>query len=88
VRRCRWAWKRKRTEQEIQAQIRSAAQKLEASRKLVATTGDTRQYAYEQLAGEQYRFEGGLSENYRVLEYQVIFSQSEYSELQALISEG
>ena len=78
--------RRKNLEHKIQAEIRSAVRKLEADRQLVETAAEQRGYAKEQLIGEQKRFEGGVSENYRVLDYQMRYSQSENSELQALIS--
>jgi outer membrane protein len=77
---------RKNSEQKIQAEIRTSARKLDTDRKLVASAGDQRAYANEQLIGEQKRFEGGVIENYKVLEAQSNLSQAEFTELQALVS--
>ncbi len=63
--------KRKNIEQQIQAEIRSAAQKIETNRMLVESARSATAYAKEQLIGEQKRFEGGVSENFRVLDRQV-----------------
>jgi len=78
--------KRKNIEQQIQSEIRSGYQKVEASRKLVESARMSRIYAEEQLKGEQKRFENGVSENFRVLQRQSDYSQAQGSELQALIS--
>jgi outer membrane protein TolC len=78
--------RRKNSEQKIQAEIRTAARRLEADRQLVESATAQREFAYQQLMGEQKRFEGGVIENFRVLDSQSNFSQAEYSELQALIS--
>jgi outer membrane protein len=78
--------RRKNLEQQIQSEIRSAYQKIEASRKLVESARMQRTYAEEQLKGEQKRFENGVSENFRVLDRQANYSAAQGSELQALIS--
>jgi outer membrane protein TolC len=78
--------KRKNTEQQIQAEIRSAVQKIETNRMLVESAKASCAYAEEQLKGEQKRFEGGVSENFRVLDRQANFSAAQGAELQALIS--
>jgi OMF family outer membrane factor len=78
--------KRKSIEQQIQADIRNAAQKIETNRKLVESARAATAYAQEQLIGEQKRFEGGVSENFRVLDRQANYSAAQGAELQALIS--
>jgi outer membrane protein TolC len=78
--------KRKNLEQQIQAEIRSAAQKIETNRKLVESARVSTQYAKEQLIGEQKRFEGGISANFLVLDRQANYSAAQNAELQALIS--
>ena len=78
--------KRKNIEQQIQSEIRSAYQRIEASRKLVESARMSRIYAEEQLKGEQKRFENGVSENFRVLDRQANYSAAQGTELQALIS--
>ena len=78
--------KRKNIEQQIQPEVRSAAQKIETNRKLLESARAATAYAEEQLRGEQTRFENGVSENFRVLDRQANYSSAKWVELQALIS--
>ncbi len=77
---------RKNTEQSIQVEIRNAVQQLETNRKQVDTAGIARQFAEEQLDGEEKRYDAGLSQNYLVLQRQNELSQAQYTELRALIN--
>ena len=77
--------RRRQTEQTIQQDVLNALQSLESSRRQVAASEIALRQAREQLDGEEKRFEAGLSQNYRVLEVQQQLSNSEYSQLQALI---
>ena len=77
--------RRRQTEQTIQQDVLNALQSLESSRKQVVASEIALRQAREQLDGEEKRFEAGLSQNYRVLEVQQQLSNSEYSQLQALI---
>jgi outer membrane protein TolC len=52
----------------------------------VVAYGASVKSAKEQYIGEQKRFEGGLSQNYLVLDYQNKFSEAQYRELQVLIN--
>jgi len=78
--------KRKSIEQQIQAEIRTAVQRIETNRRLVESAKASCLYAEEQLKGEQKRFENGVSENFRVLDRQANYSAALGSELQALIA--
>jgi HAE1 family hydrophobic/amphiphilic exporter-1 len=78
--------KRKNLEQQIQAEIRSAAQKIETNRRLVESARAASAYAEEQLKGEQIRFDNGASETFRVLDRQENYAAAQAAELQALIS--
>jgi outer membrane protein TolC len=78
--------KRMNTEQQIQAEIRNAVRKIEADAMQVVAYGASVKSAKEQYIGEQKRFEGGLSQNYLVLDYQNKFSEAQYRELQVLIN--
>lgn len=78
--------KRKSAEQQIQAEIRNAVQKIETNRKQVQTAKVSLAFNKEQLIGEEKRFEAGLSQNYLVLQRQNELAAAQYTELQALIS--
>jgi outer membrane protein len=78
--------RRKNIEQQIQAEIRSAVQKMETNRRLVESAKASCLYAEEQLKGEKKRFDNGASENFRVLDRQANYSTAQGAELQALIS--
>jgi outer membrane protein len=77
---------RKKTEQQIQVDVRNAVQALETSRKRVQQARVARQLAEEQLAGEEKRFQAGLSENFRVLDRQNFLANAQGQELQSLIT--
>jgi len=77
---------RKSLEQQIQADVRNAVQRLETTRKQVETARVATQLAKEQLDGEEKRFQAGLSENFRVLDRQRGLSQAQAAELNALIA--
>ena len=72
---------RKNTEQQIQSEIRSAAQKIETNRKLVESARAASAYAEEQLKGEQIRFDNGASETFRVLDCQENYAAAQAAEL-------
>lgn len=75
----------RKTEQDIQVEIRNALQALETNRKQVETAEVARRLAEERLDGENKRFDAGLSQNYLVLQRQNELSSAQYQELQALI---
>ncbi len=77
---------RKNTEQAIQVDVRNAVQSLETNRKKVDQSKMSRQFAQEQLDGEEKRFQAGLSQNFLVLQRQDALSQAQFTELQALIA--
>ena len=77
---------RKKTEQNIQVDVRNAVQQLETSRSQVLTAGESKRFAKERLDGEEKRFQAGLSQNYLVLQRQQELSTAEFTELQALIN--
>ncbi len=78
--------RRKNTEQQINVEVRNAIQKIETSRQQVDTARMARQFAKEQLDGEEKRFQNGVSENFRVLDRQSNLAQAQGVELQALIT--
>jgi len=78
--------KRKSMEQQIQAEIRNAVQKIETNRQQVETAKVSLEFNKEQLIGEQKRFEAGLSQNFLVLSRQNDLSAAQFTELQALIA--
>ncbi len=75
----------RKSEQNIQVEIRNAIQTLETNKKQVETAGVARKLAEERLDGETKRFDAGLSQNYLVLQRQNEVSSAQYQELQALI---
>jgi outer membrane protein len=77
---------RKSQEQSIQVEIRNAVQKLETSKKQVATAEMSVQLNKEQLDGEVKRFDAGLSENFRVLDRQNQLANAEATRLVNLIN--
>jgi outer membrane protein len=77
---------RKSQEQSIQVEIRNAVQKLDTNKKQVETAKMSRQLSEEQLAGEEKRFQAGLSENFRVLDRQNQLAQAEFTYLTNLIN--
>jgi outer membrane protein TolC len=78
--------KKNNVEQQIEADVRNKVHLIETDRMQVETYKTSTMYAKEQLFGEQKRFEGGLSENYRVQQVETDYSQAQNRELQAKIS--
>lgn len=86
VQKRQYLMQRKNSEQAIQVDVRNAVQSVDTNKKRVEQSKMARQLAQEQLDGEEKRFQAGLSENFRVLDRQNVLSQSQFSELQALIA--
>jgi len=77
---------RRKSEQQIQVEIRNAIQALQTSILQVETAKLGKELAEEQLDGENKRYDAGLTENYRVLERQDQLASAENSELRSLIN--
>jgi outer membrane protein len=76
----------KNTQQLVMVDVRNAYQGMETQKKALEAARISRQLAEEQLAGENKRFEAGLSTNFEVLTYQNDLAAAKVSELQALIN--
>lgn len=70
-------------EQAIEADVRNAAQAVEITRRQVLTARDARASAEVQLAGEQKRFQTGLSTTFLVFQYQNQLVSARTAELRA-----
>jgi outer membrane protein len=77
---------RKKTEMQIQTEIRNAVRDVDTNQKLVESAAVRRSSAEQQLIGEQKRFEAGETENFRVLQGQDNFALAQFTELQTLIA--
>jgi outer membrane protein len=75
----------KSAQQQIMVDVRNAYQGLQTQKKGLEAARVARQLAEEQLAGENKRFEAGLSTNFEVLTYQQDLATARVSELRALI---
>ena len=76
----------KNTQQLVMVDVRNAYQGMQTQKKALEAARISRQLAEEQLAGENKRFEAGLSTNFEVLTYQNDLASARVSELQALIN--
>jgi outer membrane protein TolC len=70
-------------EQAIEADVRNAAQAVEISRRQVLTARAARESAEIQLAGEEKRFQTGLSTTFLVFQYQTQLVNARTAELRA-----
>lgn len=70
--------------QNIEVEVRNAVQSVETSQLRIDAARAARQYAQQQLEGEEKRFAAGLSNTFLVLTRQNEVSQAQYTELQAL----
>ncbi len=75
----------KNTQQTVMVDVRNAYESIYTRRKGWETSKVARQLSEEQLAGENKRFEAGLSTNFEVLEYQRQLADAKVRELRALI---
>ncbi len=75
----------KNTQQTVMVDVRNAYESIFTRRKGWETSKVARQLSEEQLAGENKRFEAGLSTNFEVLEYQRQLADAKVRELRALI---
>jgi len=76
----------KNSQQLVMVDVRNAYQGMQTQKKALEAARISRQLAEEQLAGENKRFEAGLSTNFEVLTYQNDLAAARVSELQALIN--
>ncbi|MCI0337239.1 MAG: TolC family protein, partial [Acidobacteria bacterium] len=70
--------------QDIEVEVRNAIQAVETAKMRIESSSAAREYAKQQLEGEQKKFEAGLSSTFLVLTRQNDLSQARFSELQAL----
>ena len=75
----------KSAQQQIMVDIRNAYEGMQTQKKGLDAARVARQLAEEQLAGENKRFEAGLSTNFEVLNYQQDLATARVSEVRALI---
>ncbi len=75
----------KNQQQGVIVEVRNAFETIETRRKSLAAARVALQLAEEQLAGENKRFEAGLSTNFQVLSYQRDLAISRSAELRAMI---
>jgi outer membrane protein len=68
----------------IEIEVRNAMQSVEMSRQRIATARAAREYAEQQLAGEEKKFAAGLSTTFLVLTRQTDLSQARGTELRAM----
>jgi outer membrane protein len=74
----------RRQVQTIEVEVRNAVQSVETARLRIDAARAARQYAEQQLDGEQKRFQAGLSTTFLVLTRQTQLSQARGTELRAL----
>lgn len=70
--------------QNIEVEVRNAVQLTDTAKLRIEAARAAREYAQQQLAGEEKRFAAGLSTTFFILQRQNELSQAQYSELQAL----
>lgn len=70
--------------QNIEVEVRNAVQSVETAKLRIDASRAARQYAEQQLEGEQKRFQAGLSTTFLVLTRQTQLSQARGTELRAL----
>lgn len=76
----------KNEQQLVMVDVRNAYEGMQTQKKALDAARVSRQLAEEQLAGENKRFEAGLSTNFEVLQYQNDLSDARVREIQALIN--
>ncbi len=76
----------KNEQQLVMVDVRNAFEGMQTQKKALDAARVSRQLAEEQLAGENKRFEAGLSTNFEVLQYQNDLSDARVREIQALIN--
>jgi len=76
----------KNTQQLVMVDVRNAYEGMQTQKKALDAARVSRQLAEEQLAGENKRFEAGLSTNFEVLQYQNDLADARVREIQALIN--
>ncbi len=76
----------KNQQQLVMVDVRNAYEGMQTQKKALDAARVSRQLAEEQLAGENKRFEAGLSTNFEVLQYQNDLSDARVREIQALIN--
>ncbi|MDQ3009410.1 MAG: TolC family protein [Acidobacteriota bacterium] len=70
--------------QNIEVDVRNAVQSVETAKMRIEAAKAAREYAQQQLEGEEKKFAAGLSTTFFILQRQNDLSQAQYSELQAL----
>ena len=70
--------------QNIEVEVRNAVQQTETAKLRIEAARAAREYAQQQLAGEEKRFAAGLTTTFFILQRQNDLSQAQYTELQAL----
>ncbi len=70
--------------QNIEVEVRNAVQAVETAKMRIESSRAAREYAQQQLDGEQKKFEAGLTSTFFVLQRQTDLSQARFIELQAL----
>jgi outer membrane protein len=76
----------KNGQQTVIVDVRNAYEGMQTQLKSLEAARVSRQLSEEQLAGENKRFEAGLSTNFEVLDYQQQLAEARVRELQALIN--
>ncbi|HXK61124.1 MAG TPA: TolC family protein [Acidobacteriota bacterium] len=76
----------KNMQQMVMVDVRNAYEGMLTQKKALDAARVSRQLAEEQLAGENKRFEAGLSTNFEVLQYQNDLADARVREIQALIN--
>ncbi len=77
---------RKKTEQNILADVRNAVQSLETRRNQVKAASESTRLSEERLQGEEKRLDAGLSQVYLVLQRQDQLAAAQAAELNAQIN--
>jgi len=70
--------------QNIEVEVRNAVQSVETAKMRIDAAKAAREYAKQQLEGEEKKFSAGLSTTFFILQRQNDLSQAQYTELQAL----
>jgi len=74
----------RRLMQNIEVEVRNAIQSVETAKLRIEAAKAAREYAQQQLDGEEKKFAAGLGTTFLILTRQNDLSQAQYSELQAL----
>ncbi len=70
--------------QNIEVEVRNAVQAVETAKMRIESSRAAREYAKQQLEGEEKKFQAGLSTTFFVLQRQTDLSQAQLTEIQAL----